>query len=100
MIGQAFRSQAGPIDRLDAMQVLLVAVECGSLSKASRRLGQPLATVSRKVKDLESQLKADLLVRSPKSVFEKARSAHGHRLTSVAQAAMMMRVSATAVSCS
>ena len=36
----------------------------------------------------------------PKSVFEKAGSAHGQRLTSVAQAAMMMRVSATAVSCS
>ncbi len=37
------------MDRLDAMQVLITAVECGSLSKASRRLNQPLATVSRKV---------------------------------------------------
>ena len=34
------------------------------------------------------------------SLFEKAVSLHGHRLTSVAQAAMMMRVSATVVSCS
>ena len=37
---------------------------------------------------------------SDKSMFEKAVSLHGHRLMSVAQAAMMMRVSATVVSCS
>lgn len=37
------------MDRLEAMQVVLTAVECGSLSKASRKLSQPLATVSRKV---------------------------------------------------
>ena len=45
------------MDRLDTMQVMLTAVECGSLSKASRKLGQPLATVSRKVSDLECHLK-------------------------------------------
>ncbi len=56
------------MDRLDAMQVMLTAVECGSLSKASRRLGQPLATVSRKVSELESHLKADLLIRSSKGL--------------------------------
>ncbi len=56
------------MDRLDAMQVMLTAVECGSLSKASRKLGQPLATVSRKVSDLESHLKADLLIRSSKGL--------------------------------
>ncbi|MGU3451950.1 LysR family transcriptional regulator [Methylobacterium sp. 391_Methyba4] len=56
------------MDRLDAMQVMLTAVECGSLSKASRKLGQPLATVSRKVSELESHLKADLLIRSPKGL--------------------------------
>jgi len=54
------------MDRLDAMQVMLTVVECGSLSNASRTLGQPLATVSRKVSDLESHLKADLLIRSSK----------------------------------
>ena len=47
---------------------MLAAVECGSLSKASRRLGLPLATVSRKVSELESHLKADLLVRSSKGL--------------------------------
>ena len=56
------------MDRLDAMQVMLTAVECGSLSKASRKLGQPLATVSRKVSEFESHLKADLLIRSSKGL--------------------------------
>lgn len=37
---------------------------------------------------------------SSESVFEKAALVHGHRLTSVAQAAMTMSVSATVVSCS
>ena len=50
------------------MSVMLAAVECGSLSKASRKLGLPLATVSRKVSELESHLKADLLVRSAKGL--------------------------------
>ena len=50
------------------MQVLLTAVECGSLSKASRKLGQPLTTVSRKVSELESHLRADLLIRSSKGL--------------------------------
>jgi DNA-binding transcriptional LysR family regulator len=56
------------MDRLDAMQVMLTAAECGSLSKASRKLGQPLATVSRKVSELESHLKANLLIRSSKGL--------------------------------
>jgi DNA-binding transcriptional LysR family regulator len=56
------------VDRLEAMSVMLAAVECGSLSKASRKLGLPLATVSRKVSELESHLKADLLIRSSKGL--------------------------------
>ncbi|MFD2261713.1 LysR family transcriptional regulator [Lacibacterium aquatile] len=54
------------MDRLDAMSVLLAAVEAGSLSAASRRLGMPLATVSRKVAELEEHLKARLLIRAPR----------------------------------
>lgn len=50
------------------MAVLLAAVDSGSLSKASRKLGLPLATVSRKVSELESHLKADLLIRSSKGL--------------------------------
>ena len=56
------------MDRLDAMSVLLAAVEGGSLSKASRALGLPLATVSRKVSELETHLKATLLIRSAKGL--------------------------------
>jgi DNA-binding transcriptional LysR family regulator len=37
------------MDRLESMSTLLAAVETGSLSAASRKLGMPLATVSRKV---------------------------------------------------
>ncbi len=48
--------------------MMLAAVECGSLSKASRKLGLPLATVSRRVSELEGHLKADLLVRSSKGL--------------------------------
>lgn len=50
------------------MSVLLAAVESGSLSGASRRLGLPLPTVSRKVSELESHLKASLLIRSSKGL--------------------------------
>jgi DNA-binding transcriptional LysR family regulator len=56
------------VDRLEAMSVLLAAVECGSLSKASRKLNLPLATVSRRVSELETHLKADLLIRSSKGL--------------------------------
>ena len=52
------------MDRLDAMAVLLAAVETGSLTAASRRLRMPLATVSRKVADLEAHLSTRLLIRS------------------------------------
>ncbi|MGL9622979.1 LysR family transcriptional regulator [Bradyrhizobium sp. U531] len=56
------------MDRLHAMSVLLAAVECGSLSKASKRLRLPLATVSRKVSELEEHLNATLLTRSAKGL--------------------------------
>src|SRR5215467_4368109 len=52
------------VDRFEAMTVLMAAVEAGSLSGASRRLGMPLATVSRKVSELERNLKTRLLNRS------------------------------------
>ena len=52
------------MDRLESMQVLMTAVEAGSLSAAGRRLGIPLATVSRKVSELESHLRTQLLTRT------------------------------------
>ncbi len=56
------------MDRLESMSILLAAAEEGSLSAASRKLGIPLATVSRKISDLESSLKARLLIRSSRQL--------------------------------
>ena len=52
------------MDRLDAMATLIAAVDAGSLSAASRKLGAPLATVSRKVSELEARLRTRLVVRT------------------------------------
>jgi DNA-binding transcriptional LysR family regulator len=52
------------MDRLDAMTVFLAVVDAGSLSAAGRKLGMPLATVSRKLAELEGHLGARLLNRS------------------------------------
>ena len=51
------------MDRLEAMTILLAAVDTGSLSAASRQLRVPLATVSRRVSELEEHLKIRLLLR-------------------------------------
>lgn len=56
------------MDRFDAMAVLLTVVEEGSLSAASRHLRAPLATVSRKVADLERHLGTQLLVRTSRRI--------------------------------
>jgi DNA-binding transcriptional LysR family regulator len=56
------------MDRLDAMSIFVAAVEAGSFSAASRKLGVPLPTVSRKVSELESHLKTRLLVRSTRKL--------------------------------
>ena len=52
------------MDRLESMTTLLAAVEAGSLSAASRKLGMPLATVSRKVSELETHLRTKLVNRT------------------------------------
>ena len=56
------------MDRFDAMNVLLAVVEEGSISAGARRLRAPLATVSRKVADLESHLRTSLLVRTSRRI--------------------------------
>ena len=52
------------MDRLDAMTVFLAVVDDGSLSAAGRKLAMPLATVSRKLAELEEHLGARLLNRT------------------------------------
>ena len=52
------------MDRLDAMSVLVCAIDKGSLSAAARFMGTPLPTVSRKVAELEASLNTTLVIRS------------------------------------
>jgi DNA-binding transcriptional LysR family regulator len=56
------------MDRLAAMSILLRVVESGSFSAASRDLRMPLATVSRKVSELESHLGTRLLIRTTRKL--------------------------------
>jgi DNA-binding transcriptional LysR family regulator len=56
------------MDRLEAMSVIIAVTETGSLSAASRRLKTPVATVSRKVAELEARLKAQLFQRSSRQM--------------------------------
>jgi DNA-binding transcriptional LysR family regulator len=52
------------MDRLGAMSIMVTVAETGSLSAASRRLGTPLPTISRKISELEAHLATRLFVRS------------------------------------
>jgi len=56
------------MDRFEAMGLFVAAVETGSFSAASRKLGVPLPTVSRKVSDLETHLNTRLLVRTTRKL--------------------------------
>lgn len=57
------------MDRFDAMRTLLAAIDGGSLSAASRQLRTPLATVSRKVSELEAHLGTQLVVRTSRKLL-------------------------------
>jgi DNA-binding transcriptional LysR family regulator len=56
------------MDKLESLSAFVAVVETGGFSAASRRLGRPLATVSRKVSELEESLGARLLTRSTRRV--------------------------------
>jgi DNA-binding transcriptional LysR family regulator len=57
------------MDRFEAMRTLVAAVDGGSLSAASRSLGVPLPTVSRRVSDLEAHLRAQLVIRTSRKLL-------------------------------
>ena len=57
------------MDRFEAIRTLIAAVDGGSLSAASRTLGMPLPTVSRRVSDLEGLLGSQLLVRTSRKLL-------------------------------
>jgi DNA-binding transcriptional LysR family regulator len=52
------------MDRFEAMSMVLAVAEAGSLSAAARHQKAPLATVSRKVSELEAHLRTKLFNRS------------------------------------
>jgi DNA-binding transcriptional LysR family regulator len=56
------------MDRLEAMEILLRIVDKGSFSAAGRDLGMPLASVSRKLTELEHHLGTRLLIRTTRKV--------------------------------
>src|SRR6516225_6475299 len=58
---------------LDATRMFVAVVQAGSLSAAATRLGTPLPTLSRRVRDLERQLKVQLLEAEQAVVSDQAR---------------------------
>jgi DNA-binding transcriptional LysR family regulator len=56
------------MDRLEAMSMLVAVSEKGSLSAAGRALKVPLATLSRKITDLELALGTRLLIRTTRKL--------------------------------
>lgn len=57
------------MNRFEAMRTLIAAIDGGSLSAASRALGVPLPTVSRRVSDLETYLRTQLVVRTSRKLL-------------------------------
>jgi DNA-binding transcriptional LysR family regulator len=56
------------VDRLEGMSMVLAVAEAGSLSAAARQQKVPLATVSRKVSELEAHLRTKLFNRSSRAL--------------------------------
>src|SRR5262245_30218540 len=64
-----FHKMETSMDRLEAMSIVLAVAEAGSLSAAARRQRAPLATVSRKVSELEAHLQTKLFNRSSRALI-------------------------------
>jgi DNA-binding transcriptional LysR family regulator len=56
------------MDRFESMSVIVAVAEAGSLSAASRMLGRPVPTVSRKLAELEARLNTRLFHRSSRQI--------------------------------
>jgi DNA-binding transcriptional LysR family regulator len=54
---------------LNAVEMFVNVVQTGSLSAAAQRLGVPLPTLSRKMRELEQQLSVQLLERSARGTM-------------------------------
>ncbi len=55
-------------DRFDTMSILVRVVDEGSLTAGARALRMPIATVSRRISELEEKLGTELLLRSPRGL--------------------------------
>ena len=55
-------------DRFETMSILVRVVDEGSLTAGARALRMPIATVSRRISDLEEILGTELLLRSPRGL--------------------------------
>ncbi|QIE54972.1 LysR family transcriptional regulator [Pikeienuella piscinae] len=55
-------------DRLETMSIFVRVVDEGSLTSGARALRMPIATVSRRIGELEGKLGAELLLRSPRGL--------------------------------
>ncbi|KXO06363.1 LysR family transcriptional regulator [Marinobacter excellens] len=55
-------------DRLKTMAMLVKVVDKGSISSGAEALGMPVATVSRRISELEADLNAELVLRSPRGL--------------------------------
>jgi DNA-binding transcriptional LysR family regulator len=64
----SFQKMEASMDRLEGMSIVLAVAEAGSLSAAARRRKLPLATVSRKVSELEAHLRTKLFNRSSRAL--------------------------------
>lgn len=64
------------MDRFASMSTFVAVAEAGGFSAAARRLGMPLATVSRKVSELEGRLGVRLLNRTTRQVAVTAAGRH------------------------
>lgn len=56
------------MDRFETMSILVAVADGGSLSEASRKLKIPLASVSRKISEIEAHLNVKLLTRTTRSL--------------------------------
>jgi DNA-binding transcriptional LysR family regulator len=56
------------MDRLESMAAFVAVVETGGFSAAARKMATPLTTISRRVSELEDQLRIQLLTRSTRKV--------------------------------
>lgn len=56
------------MDRFESMSAFVAVVETGSFTAAAKKLAMPLATVSRKVSELEDHLRVQLLTRTTRQV--------------------------------